>query len=205
MGPLFVGLWTDSSLVIEGNISVGLYLREGDTDTLVASASRSLDIDPSQVPEPTSLIPPDPTDPEAAAYYIAAQALPLINKPPMLLDLGMVDVEVPENATLVLGFSLVAPGGGALPAGFGVASIKYDSALTPSYLYAPWYAADPVMPSPSASPSASPSGSPTSGSPSGSTPPGTGDPSETKAEESPGAGILVVVGALGLALLRRRK
>jgi len=203
-GPLFVGLWTDGSAVLDGQINATVYLVQDGALEAVAGMSIDISTDPESLPDPTSLVPPDPTDPEAAALYIAAQAAPLVLKPPMLFNLGSVDIEVPEGAGLALGLSLESTSG--LPIGIGVATVKYDALLTPSFVYAPWWSADPA-PSGSSSASSSASGS-ASASPSSSSsssamsdaPAGSSD-----GKDSPGLGWVATIGAVGLvALLRRR-
>lgn len=201
LGPLLVGLWTGPSTVIDGNITATIYLVEGDEMTPLGSAGIALQINESSAPDPMSLVPPDPTDPEQAAAYIAAQAMAGLITPPVLLQQGFVDVEVPEGATLAVGFYLEATPGSGNPAPIGgPASIRYDASLTPTFVYAPWYKTDPEPTRTTTQTSSNTATTqPTGG---GGQPTLGGSGGE---EESPGAGMLAIgVLVVGLVAVRRR-
>lgn len=211
-GPAFLGLWTMANPAVLGDIEASLWLEADGNRTLLSSAALDAAIDPSQLPEPTSLVPPDPTDPEGAAYHVAAQLLPLLMSPPMVFDLGMIDAEAPANASLLLGLQMV---GDPLPIGTSI--IQYDAVTSPSFLFAPWYAPDPPAPQPTSSPPSSTSAPSSSGSSTSSPSPGGSSSSsssssspepddEAPSEDSPGAGLLAALAALGAAayVMRRR-
>lgn len=210
-GPAFLGLWTMANPVVLGDIEASLWLEADGNRTLLSSAALDAAIDPSQLPEPTSLVPPDPTDPEGAAYHVAAQLLPLLMSPPMVFDLGMIDAEAPANASLLLGLQMV---GDPLPIGTSI--IQYDAVTSPSFLFAPWYAPDPPAPQPTSSPPSSTSAPSSSGSSTSSPSPGSSSSSsssssspepddEAPSEDSPGAGLLAALAALGAAAYAMRR
>lgn len=147
-GPVFVGLWTGPAVVLQGNLTTVIYAVDANgAQTLLARTSVNVDFNMSNAPDPMSLVPPDPTDPEAAAAYVAAQVLTAVLRPPALLYLGMVDIEVPADSQIAVGFYLEAADGSPLPIPVGLAAtLQYDGQLMPSFLYAPWYAPDPERP-----------------------------------------------------------
>lgn len=205
-GPLFAAVWLGPSAVADGNLTGAVYIEDADgTRTLLATASQSVITNASSV-DPMTLVPPDPTDPEAAAAHVLGQAMAQTLQPPVVLDLGHVDAQVPEGGSISIGLYLEAGDSGSpLPA--GAASAQYDGQMQPSFVWVPWYAPDPPPPSPN--PSASPSGSasdissgPSSDSPS----PGSGDDSgEGPAKDTPAIGLLPVLGLLGAALYGVRR
>ncbi len=199
-GPLFVGLWTGESPMLHGNLTATFYLVTGDDMTPLGNASINLDADTESAPDPTALVPPDPTDPEGSVFHIAAQVLPMILKPPTLLAMGAVDMEVPEDSSIVLGFRL-EPGSSPGPAPVGAfAQIQYDALLQPSFAYVPWYEPDPPQPAPPASP---PSQTPGSGS---TTPqPEPSQPTPDSNKDSPGIGLAAVLALAAAALVARRR
>lgn len=207
-GPAFVGLWTHANIVGQGNLSAALWLIDGDEETLLASKSLSVAIDPASLPDPASLVPPDPTDPEGAAYHLASKLLPIITDPPLVYELGMIDAIVPANASVRLSFALE---NGDQPAA-GASALSYDAVTSPSFLYMPWYAPDP--PKPTATSTSSSTSSPSSAPPSSSGSPGmsgTSGPSSQPAasdapgEDSPGIGLIAGVALLGVAWAVRRR
>jgi hypothetical protein len=148
-GPIFIGLWTGKSSTYQANLTVTLYEVPASGEPIaLANASASLDFNESSVPEPTTFIPPDTSDPQAILFYEVAQVLPLVLRPPMLFILGPVDVPFGEDSSFALGFRLTQGSSPVpLPAGaFG--SIQYDGQYTPSFVYLPWYAPDPPRPTP---------------------------------------------------------
>ncbi len=196
-GRLFVGLWPDAALAMDARLKVSLWVG----DASVAEAMLPVDIDPASAPDPTALVPPDPSDPEGAVYHAIAQVVPLVLQPPTLVNLGGLDVEVPEGTPVRIGLGLVGADGG-IPVGAAMA-LKYDGLLTPSFAYMPWWSADPEAESPQVkrvqttapvSPGPSPPSAP-------STPPA---PASAPGEDSPGIGLLAMVAAMGLAFWRRR-
>lgn len=148
-GPIFIGLWTGKSSTYQANLTVTLYEVPASGEPIaIANASASLDFNESSVPEPTTFIPPNTSDPQAILFYEVAQVLPLVLRPPMLFILGPVDVPFGEDSSFALGFRLTQGSSPApLPAGaFG--SIQYNGQYTPSFVYLPWYAPDPPRPTP---------------------------------------------------------
>ncbi|MGB1698169.1 MAG: hypothetical protein ACPHK8_07195 [Thermoplasmatota archaeon] len=197
-GPLLIGMWTGPSPTLMGNVTAVV----SDGSTILSSASVDISIDPEALPDPTSLIPPDPTNPEQAAAYVLAQALIATMKPPVLMDLGFIDANVSRDAPISVSFFLEGE-----PVALGAASLQYDGALTPSFLYVPFYEADPA-PSSSSSSSAPASSSSSSGS-SGSSSPSLGGSSSSSAgssesKDTPSVGFLAAIGVAGAAMLFRR-
>ena len=146
-GPIFVGLWTGESATYMANMTATLYeIPAGGTPIVLAEASVNLDFNQSDVPDPTTLIPENQTDPQAIVFYEVAQVLPLILHPPALFVLGPIDVPFGNESSFAIGFRLTQGSSPVpLPAGaFG--SIEYDGAYTPSFVYVPWYAPDPPKP-----------------------------------------------------------
>jgi hypothetical protein len=106
-GPIFIGLWTGKSSTYQANLTVTLYeVPASGEPVALANASASLDFNESSVPEPTTFIPPDTSDPQAILFYEVAQVLPLVLRPPMLFILGPVDVPFGEDSSFALGFRL---------------------------------------------------------------------------------------------------
>jgi hypothetical protein len=68
VGPVMAGLWLDEVPQIPGKIDVVLLEVRGDTMTALARASVDIGRNLPPPPEPTSLLPSDPSDPERAAY-----------------------------------------------------------------------------------------------------------------------------------------
>ncbi len=203
-GPLFIGLWTGESAVLNGNLTATLYELTAAGAVPLANASVALDLNASEAPDPTSLVPPDPTDPQAAVLYVVAQALPLVLNPPQLLYLGVVDIPFSEDAQFAIGFRLDA-GSSPLPVPVGAfAQVQYDSILTPSFVYAPWYAPDPPRPTPTPRPTTTGPGGTGASSPAPTTDGGGGG--DDGGNGAPGFGPLLALAALGtaFALWRRR-
>ncbi|MEA3137121.1 MAG: hypothetical protein QOC71_1402 [Thermoplasmata archaeon] len=159
-GPIFVGLWTGESATYLANLTVTLYEvpAEG-TPIALANASLNLDFNQSNTPDPMTFIPENQTDPQAIAFYELAQVLPLLYHAPALFQIGPVDVMVSNESKFALGFALTQGASPVpLPAGLS-ATIQYDGAVTPSFVYAPWYAPDPPKASPTPRPTVSRSSS----------------------------------------------
>lgn len=193
-GPLLIGLWTGPSPTLMGNITAIV----SDGSSILSSASIDISMDPEALPDPTSLIPPDPTNPEQAAAYVLAQALMATLQPPVLLDLGFIDANVSADAPISVSFFLEGE-----PAALGAASMQYDGALTPSFLYVPFYEPDPEPTSSSSSSSASSSSSSSgssSASSSGSSSASSAGSSESK--DTPAIGLLAALGVLAVGLRR---
>lgn len=196
-GRLFAGIWPDAALADDAQLRVSVWL-DGE---LIAEGMVPINIDPSATPDPLKLVPPDPTDPQGAVYHVIGQVLPLVLQPPTLVDLGVVDVEVPNGSALQVGFGLV--GAASMPPVGAAMVLKYDGVLTPSFMYMPWWSADPEAVSPQISkveqaqapvvPPAAPPAAP---------PAPTSSPND---EESPGVGLLALVVAVGAAFLLRRR
>lgn len=201
LGPIFVGLWTGPSVVLDGNITTVLYSVAPDgTLAVLASDSISLDLNTSQTPDPLSFVPPDPTDPEAAAGYIASRVLATLLQPPQLLQLGFTDIEVPLDHEIAVGFYLEAAAGSSLPVPVGAAAtIQYDGQLMPTFLYVPWYAPDPEPTTTTRAPTRSSTS--TSGGPSTLGP----DTPGGESEDSPALGLLAVAALAAIAFAVRRR
>lgn len=206
LGRVLVGLWADLSAA-QGAVEARFVLVEDGVATPLASATRPVSTDPAQAPEPTALLPPDPTDPQGAVFHAAAQAMPLLARPPVLLDLGVLDVEVPEGAVAGIELRLVEDNATGLPAS-GFARVSYAAATAPSFLYVPWWSADePAAPgqTPAKAPSQpGPGGS--SGAPGSGGSGGSQDPApQSDGKDSPAAPlVLVLAGLAAVAVLRRR-
>lgn len=212
-GPLFVAVWLGPSLVVEGNLTAAAYIEDAEGErSLLATGSESVNTNLSSTPDPMAFVPPDPTDPEAALAHVMSQALAQTLQPPVVLDLGLVDAEVPEGSHISIGLYLEAPDGGLLP--IGAASAQYDGQLQPSFAWVPWYAPDP--PAPTSNPSSSPSGPPPSSpSPSGgSSPTSQPDPSPGSdgmadegpdTQDSPGIGAIALLAFVAVAALAARR
>lgn len=190
-GPSWVAFWPDQAMAENGSTLRATLRLDGE---VIAEGSVPAHFDPANIPDPLAFIPPDPTDPEGAAFHIVAQALPLVYTPPKLVYFGFLDVDVPENATLAVTFELVPAG----PVPVGSVALKYNSIPTPSYLYVPWWVPDlpretgtqGPLPSPTPTATQSPSGTDT----------GSGE----TGKDSPGLSLLVSLVALGLLALKRR-
>ncbi len=142
-GPLILGVWTGESPAFYANVTVTLYeLPAEGAPIALANASASIDLNASKAPEPTSFLPPNSTDPATIVFYEVAQVLPLVMYPPVLFVLGPVDIAFANTSSLAVGFRL---DGGSSPAGepVGSATLRFNSTLSPSFVYVPWYAPDP--------------------------------------------------------------
>jgi hypothetical protein len=148
-GPLFVGLWTGESTVMNGNLTATLYefKADGSPGVALANASVVLDLNQSKLPsDPTVLIPANQTDPQAIAFYELAQVLPLLLHPPALFILGPIDIAFDPASSFAIGFAMTQ-GSSPTPLPLGAtATIQYDGAFAPSFVYVPWYAPDPPRP-----------------------------------------------------------
>lgn len=201
LGPVLLAVWPGPSAVGSGNLSATLYSVEGTTRTALASASINIDTNTSELPDPTSFIPPDPTDPESAIAHVMAQVLAMTVQPPLLLHLGTVNATIPAGQALSIGLYMEAPDGGTAPLPAGVASIEYDGQLAPSFLYVPWHVPDPD-PTQTPTPTAT-----TAPGPSTQTDTTTPGPTQTPPEgkQSPAVGLVATVAALGAAWVARRR
>lgn len=198
-GPIFAGIWPDAGAAKDSYIHMVVTV-DGD---MVAESTALVDIDPANAPDPTALVPPDPTDPEGTVYYELAQLMPLLLQPPTLVDMGAIDVEVPEGADVVVSMSLVGPDG-APPTGASVL-LKYDSTLSPSFVYLPWWSADPEVQSPQledieAAQPEDPEPAPVMAPDDDAAPAGS-----PAGEDSPGIGVVAVLGLLTIAFWARRR
>lgn len=164
------------------------------------------------LPNATSFVPPNPTDPQGAALYVAGQLelygftkLASSYKLAFLLNdtkSFIIDKTVPADSTVQLRLTLAK---GSSPVLMPVAAgqpMAYWNQLTPGLVYVPWYAADPPRPTPTytAPPPTTYTSTPYTnhgGDTSSSAP--------TK-KKSPGVEVpLVVVGLAALVLLARRR
>jgi hypothetical protein len=142
-GPLFIGLWTGESATYKANLTATMYeIPAGGAAKAIANASVSLDFNQSKLPDPMALLPQNTTDPMTIAYYELAQVLPAVMYPPALFVLP-VDIPFSNGSAFAIGFRLTPGDSGApLPEGAS-ASIEYDGLYAPSFVYVPWYSADP--------------------------------------------------------------
>lgn len=169
-GPVVVLLYVpESPSVQSGNLSVQLVALPktysvadvGATGTVLANATIDLRYHNNTLPQPTTLVPPDPTNATAAAGYIEGQLLVFgltqLAKAQYVMYLDdavpdrIINKVVDKDAKLALRFSLIpSPQPYPVPLGLPVAQgagqpIVYNFALTPALVYIPWYAADPPI------------------------------------------------------------
>lgn len=143
-GPLFMGLWTDASATIDANLSATLYESVGGQLTPLSSTSINLKANASKAPNATSLVPPNPSDPQGSVLYEVAQVTPMVITPASLLFLGQVDLTLAEGSELLVGFRLINASGAAAPVPQGAfATLRYDAQLSPSYVFVPYWEPDP--------------------------------------------------------------
>lgn len=190
-GRMLLGLWPDADYAADATLVATAWV----DDKPFANATAPVVTDPSQVGDPANIIPPDPSDPEGAVMHAAAQAAPLVLSPPMLLDFGFVDKEVPEGSVVQITMHLDGPD---LPAAASMA-LKYDSLMAPGFLYLPWYAESDDAVAPQAQPvPADPEPEPE--------PSQTSGPAPSPQEEATPLPVPIALGAVVIAvgLLRRR-
>lgn len=204
-GSIFMGLWTGESAVYQGNLTAILYEIPAAGDPIaIGNASVNLDFNQSNTPDPTAFIPQNTTDPQAIVFYEVAQVLPLVMHPPALFSIGPIDIPFGNDSAFAIGFTLTQGSSPVpLPAG-AFASVEYDGAWTPSFVYVPWYAPDPPKATPAPRPSSSFSNS-NSLNPGSRTLSGTSVPDDDK--DSPGFGLPIGLAALlavGAIAARRR-
>lgn len=145
-GPFILGVWTGESPAPYANLTATLYeVPVEGSPIALANATVAIDLNASKAPDPTALIPPNSTDPSAILFYELAQVLPLVLQPPLLFILGPVDIQFANTSSLAVGFALE---GGSSPVGepVGAATLRFNSTLSPSFVYVPWYAPDPPRP-----------------------------------------------------------
>ncbi|HUR60861.1 MAG TPA: hypothetical protein VM286_00660 [Candidatus Thermoplasmatota archaeon] len=223
-GPVVVLLVLPNTPAMQNaNLSVELVIVPKDaspTDlpakgAVIASSSFVMDFDSDNLPNATNLVPPDPTNPPAALGYIQAQLLAygftqltgsykiafLTNATNSLILNEVVDKESTVALRLVLEQgSSPAP----IPAGAGQ-PVVYWNALTPSFVYVPWYGEDPARTTPTYS--KSPSGTRAPGSFGGGSS-GTGgvDTTTTSKKKTPGFEVpFMVIGLAALVLVARKR
>ena len=214
LGPVIIALWApDTQTVQEGTLLVELVEYpetasvielEGGVLAAIAIPIVAGNLTP---PDPSGWVPPDPTDPEGSAAFIAGQALayglPVLLQAPYIIvmtaeDGSALDIAVAETSRLGVRFSLGPAEGAALPVANGAGLVlEYDFGLAPSFVYIPWYAEDPPK-----TPSSSTSKTPSSTSASSSSSSGPAEPSS----DSPAllVGIPILVLAAVVLMMRRR-
>jgi len=141
-GPVYVGLYLGPAAVVDGNLTITLLAKNGTKTIPIANATMSLDANLSKAPDPTGMVPPDPTDPEGAAAYELGKLLPMLTPPPRLLYLGSVEAVLNASDPILVSF-VITPKAGADVAQGAAATIQYNATLAPSFLYVPWYKPDP--------------------------------------------------------------
>lgn len=174
LGPVLVFLVVPKTpLVQHANLSMELImiqnatapLYQGGDVSVLASAEIPVDGNDTPLPDPASFIPPNSTDPQAAAAYVAGQLL-LYGITTVVegfkyayLDDAVkdyvVDANVPDGAMLALRLKLVANDGSPLPLPIpdGLAQpMLYNTTLTPALVYLQFYEPDPPKPVPSTTP-----------------------------------------------------
>jgi hypothetical protein len=228
-GPVVTLLFLPNTpLVQNGNLTVQLVALPKDaspTDLppkgdVLASGRIRLDYQNSSLPPPTALVPPNPNDPQAALGYVQAQLLAYgltqlasSYKVAFLLNdtRGYIVDKAVDPASKVALRLVLEPGSSPLPIAFGAGQpLLYNSTLTPSFVYVPWYAADPPRPVPTYTAPSPHSASPYLSSTSHAMPTygyTGGDSSSTGGKKkSPGIEVPLVAVGLGLlvAAVRRR-
>jgi hypothetical protein len=181
---------------------------------VVASATFDMDAGNTTdfLPNATALVPPNPTDPAAALAYAEGQLLAygitelassykiayLLNETKSFI----IDKRVDEGSTVQLRL-LLAQGSSAAPVATGAGQpIVYWNFLTPSFVYVPWYAADPPHQTPTYTTQPMPTHTGGTGGAGGD---GSASSSPTK-KKSPGIEApLAILGLAALALVARRR
>lgn len=195
-GPLFAGLWADELAGQDGMLVVAI-LVDGE---VVSTAEVDVAFDPESLPDPESLIPPDPTDPEGAVFHVVGQAMPYIFQAPLVMDMGYVDVEIPNGSDLSIALSIQTPGD--VPTGL-MTTMKYDGILTPSFVYLPYWTADPEATPPQLPPPRSEPNDPGASDPD--PPTDDNDDEGSEGKDSPGIGLVLVGGLLAVAAIAARR
>lgn len=223
-GPVITLLFLPKSPTVQhGNVTAQLVVVPKGASPLavpppgevIASTTFSMDAGNTTefLPNATSLVPPNPTDPQAALAYVQGQLLAygittlassykvafLLNETKSFI----IDKAVDPESTVQMRLSL-APGSSPLlvPVAAGQPMV-YWNFLTPTFVYVPWYAADPPHTTPTYT--GGPTQSHTSGPSNGGTDGNTASTSPTK-KKSPGVEIpLLVVGLAALVLVARRR
>lgn len=215
-GPILVFAFVPKTPAIaNANLSFELvYLPPGAAPTaageVIGRASVAVDGGNQTLPDPTTFVPPNPGNPEEALAYIQTQlliyGLTKLSEGRVIAFLDddvkdyVVDKTVDANGTLALRLAL-EPGSSPLGQPLGAGQpIVYDFALTPSLVYVPWYAPDPVK-TPTKTPTGTATPSPTSTSPSKTIT----SSSSSDGKKSPDAGLVAfaAIGMLAYALRRR--
>lgn len=223
-GPIITLLFLPKSPTVQhGNVTAQLVVvPKGASPTavppageVIASTTFSMDAGNTTafLPNATSMVPPDPTDPQGALAYAQGQLLAygittlassykvafLLNETKSFI----IDKTVDAESTVQMRLSL-APGSSPLlvPVAAGQ-PLVYWNFLTPTFVYVPWYAADP--PQPTQTSTRPPPPTFTSGPSNGGGPSGTDSPTTTK-KKTPGVEIpLAIVGLAALVLVARRR
>jgi hypothetical protein len=212
-GPVFLGLWMGPEQARNANLSATLWeVPASGSPKAIANASIALDGNVTEG-DPLDLVPPNPSDPLATAYYEYFALYPELFDPPYVLNFGFVDVPVANESRLMVSFGL-SQGSSPAPVPVGAfATIYYNYTgqvvgvfpvlPTLTFLFAPWYAPDPPRPTYSYSSTSTYSYRPPTR-----TSTTTGDDGGGgKDKDSPGAGaVLTVLPLLAVALwaMRRR-
>ncbi len=225
-GPIIILLYVpESPAVLSGNLSVQLVALPstyavtdvGATGDVLAGATIDLAYHNTTMPEPTTLVPPDPTNATAAAAYLAGQLLVYglteLSKAQYIMFLdddvkdNIVNKLISQDAKLALRFSLLASTTPApvplpLPVAQGAGQpILYNFALTPALVYVPWFIADPIVdpnapppPTTTTCPGCSPSETPSQ----------SGSSTDNQKSGAPESVFVLAVLALALFIRRRR-
>lgn len=224
-GPIITLLFLPKSPTVQhGNVTVQLVVVPKGTSLtavppageVIASTTFSMDAGntTSFLPNATSMVPPNPTDPQAALAYVQGQLLAygfttlassykiafLLNETKSFI----IDKTVDKESTVQMRLSL-APGSSPLPIAAAAGQpVAYWNILTPSFVYVPWYAEDPPQKTPTYTTAPRPSA--TTSSPNGGGSPDGTDSSSTTKKKTPSIEVpLLVLGLAALALVARRR
>ncbi len=228
-GPVLVLLYVPESPTVQsGNLTVQLVALPktytvsdvGPTGDVLAGATIDLAYHNTTLPNPTSLIPPDPTNVTQAEAYIAGQllvyGLSQVGKSQYILVLDdevkdhYVQKTIDKDAKLALRFSLVpSPHPAPLPLGLPVAQgagqpILYNFALMPALVYVPFYSADAPLPQPTPQPNPPPPPPPGLPPCPECQPPGSSTTGGSQKSGAPEAVFVMTVLAVAALSLRRR-
>lgn len=199
-GRLMAGLWLDEPPQVAGEAHVVLMTVGPSGATELARAPFSFGGSTPEAPDPATLLPSDPNDPEAAAWHAIAQAHPMVTSAPVLADFGTVDIQVPADGRLAVALQ-VADGS------LSTLALEYGAASAPSFLYLPWHEAQaPSQPAPSQSAPEPDKSTPAPSRAAGTAPTVGADDEPPAGKDTPAAGALAGLVAVGAAalLLRRR-
>ena len=124
---------------------------------VLAQYNISVDANTSKLPDPTTLVPPQPPPPDPAnpvaynatlqAYAAQVAAFEETKLLPAILTIPgqfirPIDVTVNATSRIAIMVTATPPAGSDVPLAEGFATFEYDSWLALSYIYIPWYEKD---------------------------------------------------------------